>query len=104
MIQPRHHFTRSATTGDPAEIVGGILVGQAGVGDERTKATGGDTAGGAGGHDIVGAAGGKAAAAACHAVSELDVKIAAVAESPMAAVTVHFQTARGVFLATGLLA
>ena len=45
MIEMRHHFSRAAVTGDPAEIMIAVLLAEAGVGGERGQAVGGDAAG-----------------------------------------------------------
>src|ERR1051326_8596855 len=88
-VEMRDHFSRAALTGDPTEIMRGIGLFQAFVGDKRAEAVPGNRA-----HD--GAVPARSKSVCAHeAIGELDRIAAFVLEAPMAAVAFHRGAARG---------
>src|SRR6185437_11034870 len=101
MIQMRHHFSRAAITGDPAEIMLAGFLAEAGIGSQRRHAVGGDAAGNRMRVGGVGLTRGQRLAAVPHAIRELHAIAAAIVEAPMGAVALYFETDRCVMPATG---
>src|SRR5579871_6915684 len=90
-IQMRHHFSRSALAGDPAEVMLAGFFAEAGVGGEGGQAIGGDSARNRVRAGIIAVAGGQSLAPMPHAIGELHAIAAAIAETPMAAVALDLE-------------
>ena len=98
MIQMRHHFSRAAAAGDPAEIMIGVFFGRllSAISAPKPFAA---TLPAMDGRRRIAAHRRSACPAPAHAIGELHGEVAGIAEAPMIAVAFDLQAVRSIMLA-----